>query len=720
MKIRYNLDKIQYDKKPTPEEVKKIRTRLCSATSIVETKPEELFEAIEHGQSFTPAVMTGTKSDNWQSQQIIVADIDNDKPDKSLIDKPLQPSDALMLMSFHNIEPFAMYYSFSNRDDHPKYRIVLILDKPITDKSEAKELTSRLTAIFNDYTAPDKCADTTMSDNARLIFGARHDSVFEYPKTVTPLEVLRELPTAHTFTTATSTPIDNYPTSYNSHFNLLEPLNCIPASSLTYIEWINVGMALKHEGYTADVWDAWSRSDARYKEGECFSKWKTFTGNAITGATITALAKQYGYIPPKDRPKTERTTVTTATSAPIASKVSPTATPEPTDNVAQTATPEPVEHILKDEKDPTPSAIFDEFLNEIKSERFKPIPTGIEQLDNALHGGLERRTLITLASAPGAGKTAIAQYIFENIARNGQPVVYVNLEMDRSQLFSRSLSRLSYEYARSKAISRPLTADEIKRGYNWKGDDGAIVQYVTGRYKNAILPNCYYITTNPENSGHIDNKMSSIVDKLEQITRELEADGRPAPFVCIDYLQFIDFDLWKRETCPKRPDNADAIKGIMNEFKHFALKHNTVVMVITANNRASNAEGRASQDSGRDSSNIEYSADVMLSLVYTAVEEGWLHRSGQRDKDGNDKPKVIDNEFIFRVIDYAKQMQQQDTRHEDNYPKIAKLLTLKVVKNRSGENRGTAKFIFEGKYYSFDIDHGATNPYWMNDNSAPE
>ena len=708
MKIRYNLDAIQYTNKPTSEEIKHLRTRLCDASSIVETEPEELFEAIEHGQSFTPAVMNGTKSDNWQSQQIIVADIDNDKTDKSLIDKPLKPSEATWLMSLYGIEPFAMYYSFSHRDDHPKYRIVLILDEPITDASEAKELTSRLTAIFNENSKPDKCADTTMSDNARLIFGARPDSVFEYPKTITPLEVLRELPPTHTVTTATSKPNDYYQPTYNSHFNLLEPLNCIPASSLTYQEWINVGMALKHEGYTAEVWDAWSRSDIRYKDGECFHKWKTFTGNAITGATITALAKQYGYIPPKDRPKTERTTVATATSTATASKVVPTATPEP------------VEHILKDEKDPTPSAIFDEFMNEIKSERFKPIPTGIEQLDNALHGGLERRTLITLASAPGAGKTAIAQYIFENIARNGQPVVYVNLEMDRSQLFSRSLSRLSYEYARTKAISRPLTADDIKRGYKWKGDDADIVQYVTGRYKDAILPNCFYITTNPENSGHIDNKMSSIVDKLEQITRELEAEGRPAPFVCIDYLQFIDFDLWKRDACPKRPDNADAIKGIMNEFKHFALKHNTVVMVITANNRASNAEGRATQDSGRDSSNIEYSADVMLSLVYTAVEEGWFHRSGQRDKDGNDKPKVIDNEFIFRVIDYAKQMQQQDPRHEDNYPKIAKLLTLKVVKNRSGENRGTAKFIFEGKYYSFDVDRGATNPYWMNDNSAPE
>ena len=262
MKIRYNLDAIQYTNKPTSEEVKHLRTRLCDASSIVETEPEELFEAIEHGQSFTPAVMNGTKSDNWQSQQIIVADIDNDKTDKSLIDKPLKPSEATWLMSLYGIEPFAMYYSFSNRDDHPKYRIVLILDEPITDASEAKELTSRLTAIFNENSKPDKCADTTMSDNARLIFGARPDSVFEYSKTITPLEVLRELPPTHTATTATSKPTTNANTN-TSHgqFNLLEPLEVIPADD--YQEWIYVGMALKHEGYTAEDWDAWSRGSSK-------------------------------------------------------------------------------------------------------------------------------------------------------------------------------------------------------------------------------------------------------------------------------------------------------------------------------------------------------------------------------------------------------------------------------------------------------------------------
>ena len=54
--------------------------------------------------------------------------------------------------------------------------------------------------------------------------------------------------------------------------NLLEALKQIDAST-TYEEWIQVGMALKAEGYDCLVWDNWSKNDSRYKAGECDRKW---------------------------------------------------------------------------------------------------------------------------------------------------------------------------------------------------------------------------------------------------------------------------------------------------------------------------------------------------------------------------------------------------------------------------------------------------------------
>lgn len=81
---------------------------------------------------------------------------------------------------------------------------------------------------------------------------------------------------------------------------LTQLLDYIPASSLDYQEWVNVGMALKHEGLTCDIWDSWSRGDSRYKSGECARKWKTFredVSTIVTGGTIYELAKRYGYKP---------------------------------------------------------------------------------------------------------------------------------------------------------------------------------------------------------------------------------------------------------------------------------------------------------------------------------------------------------------------------------------------------------------------------------------
>ncbi|MBS6396696.1 MAG: AAA family ATPase [Clostridiales bacterium] len=85
--------------------------------------------------------------------------------------------------------------------------------------------------------------------------------------------------------------------------DLLELLNNIDPSLLDYQNWVNVGMALKQEGYSVEVWDSWSRKDSgRYHSKECERKWNTFhgSGSPVTGGTIFQLAKEQGWIPESD------------------------------------------------------------------------------------------------------------------------------------------------------------------------------------------------------------------------------------------------------------------------------------------------------------------------------------------------------------------------------------------------------------------------------------
>lgn len=79
--------------------------------------------------------------------------------------------------------------------------------------------------------------------------------------------------------------------------NLAEVLQSVDPAALSYQDWVNVGMALKQEGYPCEVWDSWSQRDSRYSAGECARKWRGFNGSAapVTGGTIVQLAKEQGW-----------------------------------------------------------------------------------------------------------------------------------------------------------------------------------------------------------------------------------------------------------------------------------------------------------------------------------------------------------------------------------------------------------------------------------------
>lgn len=83
----------------------------------------------------------------------------------------------------------------------------------------------------------------------------------------------------------------------SNKLDLLEVINSIDPASLDYSEWVQIGMALKYEGYTASDWDDWSKNDPRHKAGECFTKWASFgdtnSSSPVTGGTIVEIAKRF-------------------------------------------------------------------------------------------------------------------------------------------------------------------------------------------------------------------------------------------------------------------------------------------------------------------------------------------------------------------------------------------------------------------------------------------
>ena len=688
MTIKINLDAKSFDHKPTGAEPGAIRNRLCNADAITELTPEELADAIQQGQTFTPGVMTGTKGSTWQSQQIICADIDNgEKKGSDFIPckAPITPDTAQMLMSFYNITPNFMYYSFSHAHALEtykvhKFRIVLVLDEVITDPTEAKDITKRFAQIFNKYS--EGCADDATHDTARIFYGSVPGSVFDQTGAITSLETLRALPPVED-AQAQSEPNTEHKTApatrntYNDRFDLIPLLDFIDPDE--YETWYRVGMALYNEGYDCSDWDAWSMKSAKYKPGECFEKWQSFAGSSIEGGYITNLAKANGYIPPKDR-------IQSAQPAPA---VRSEAVPPPTD---EDAPPEHVPHFMEPEPaqiPPTPEPIpwrsgvdmLNDFLCDIETFKYKPIKTGIDALDKALFGGLISKTLVTLGAAPGMGKTAIAQYILENIARNGRDVLYINLEMDRTQLIARSIARTMH----TNKITPDMSTLDIMRGYRWNENERKAIKKAADIYRDQIAPHFIY---NPEG---ITSNLSSIINACIEDIKQKAKEGKPAPIICVDYLQLINYDMQPEGT--RAPDAIEGLKLTITELKRIALDFDTCVFVIIAHNRASNKEGTASMESGRDTSTIEYTGDLMLGLSYTAIADHEIY-----DKEDPNTGKVTKR---IKDLDYIRDRISEADKNGLPRPDDASRLCLQILKSRFTDSGRKARFIFDGEHCSF-------------------
>ena len=623
VKIQLNLDKVQFTRKPNNPETAKLMNRLATCQTAITV--DDLARAVEHGQSFTIGLKAGTKGDSWQSQQILAVDVDNDYKDaqgvKHCLETPLPSDDAIMLLECWGIEPAIVYETFSNTDEWPRYRIIIVLEEPLTDKDKARDYMVRLTGLVNEYCRG--CADTVIQDAARLLYGSGPGSVIYRGDELTPLAALDALPVFEDAESAESaepaepatkkSPVE-YGGSYDTHDYILEALESINPATLDYADWLKIGMALKNGGFDVDVWDTWSRNDRRYKQNDCVKRWKGFRGGVNVGSIIY-IAKRNGWEPSeklkadyKARKEAERFQSAAMDfdsyieydgySVPQEAQEKPPALPA--------AQPQGEALTAPQEAPRKPQRVdaFESFMDKIQTEAYRPVRTGMGAFDRLLYGGIPRQSLIMLTAAPGAGKTTFCQQVFESAAARGTDVMFINLEMSREQLLSRSLSRLIHQQGGD------MNAMQIMRGYKWTDEQREYVEQAAAIYREKINPFMHY---NPIEGTDI----TRIMEGLEKAAAWCKKKGRNPPVAVIDYLHLIT----GKDDKGRDMDAATVIKLAVKRLKDWAVANDSYVFAIGANNRTANSKGTITLESGRDTSAIEYSADIQLSLNYRVLHE---------------------------------------------------------------------------------------------------
>lgn len=247
------------------------------------------------------------------------------------------------------------------------------------------------------------------------------------------------------------------------------------------------------------------------------------------------------------------------------------------------------------------------FWEAIRGDAYKPCKTGLSFFDDLLGGGMIRQTLLLLLAAPAAGKTTLTQQLCEAMAANKKPVIYLNLEMSREQMLAKAISsRLSRQQDDKKRMR--ITALDVLQGYRWTPEQRQAIEDEIAAYRQEIFP---YLEYNPDG---ISSNIESIRGYLESVGEQAHDNGLEAPAIVVDYLHLIT-------TTGGKTDTQELIKQTVTMLKEYAVTFNTFCIGIVATNRTANSTGRITMESGRDSSNLEYTADVQLSLNYYALEQ---------------------------------------------------------------------------------------------------
>ena len=322
------------------------------------------------------------------------------------------------------------------------------------------------------------------------------------------------------------------------------------------------------------------------------------------------------------------------------------------------------EQAEEERKQRTGAERIEAFLRTINTRQYEPMPTGIKTIDEALNGGFMRRQLVVLGAAPGMGKTALAMWMFERMAANGTSCLFLNLEMHSDQLLARSFS------AALARAGHKMNATQVLRGYAMSEEQWAAVEEVA-EYEKVIASN---MVMNPV---EVTSNLSSILEYMNAEAERAKKLNQKAPIVILDFLQKV--------TGEPNEDKTAVIQRAIAAFKEYALNHETIVFMIVANNRDANKNGKILMEAARDTSDIEYTADIQLGMAYTKC----LKPIGRDEKTNRD------------IYPAPTQISKEDKRY----------LTLQVLKGRFGGQDAKVELYFDGETMTFSEVGADFTPY---------
>jgi replicative DNA helicase len=260
-------------------------------------------------------------------------------------------------------------------------------------------------------------------------------------------------------------------------------------------------------------------------------------------------------------------------------------------------------------------------------------PTGLDDLDSRLDGGMRDGELIIIGARPAMGKSALAITIAQNVAlKHGLPVAVFTMEMPRPQLNTRLLAM------RSRIHLGILRRPERLRDLHWTQLTAAVEEL-----RGAPI--------------HINDESGLNINQIRSKTRALRRRVGRVGLVVVDYLGLMS------GLDPKAP-RAYQLEEITKGLKSLAKELQCPVICLAQINRVVETRtDRMPQLSDlRDSGAIEQDADIVI----------FLHREIVVQPDLTDDWAYYAKGFVAKLRDgqpgYFDLMYVGENVRFDNWP----------------------------------------------------
>lgn len=269
-----------------------------------------------------------------------------------------------------------------------------------------------------------------------------------------------------------------------------------------------------------------------------------------------------------------------------------------------------------------------EFINGIADSVNTPyIPTGFSKLDGVLEGGLYEGLYI-MGAISSLGKTTLALQIADNIASSGEDVLIFSLEMARTELMAKSISKLTLldtlqnnGNMRDAKTTRGITTGTRYQKYS--STERELIQRAIQAY--SMYASHIFIH---EGIGDIG------AEKIrEEVEKHISFTGKK-PVVLVDYLQIMaPYDV-------RATDKQNTDKAVL-ELKRLSRDKKIPILGVSSFNRTS-YNGEVAMEAFKESGAIEYGSDVLMGLQFKGA--------GKKDYDAKEAKRKNPREVELVIL----------------------------------------------------------------------